>query len=73
MLDSGFRVRETCAAADGEFRRRDFPFHAQFGEDVIAEVLSKRPERGPLPAYEAEDEGAAAAGFGGAPLDAVVA
>ncbi len=54
-LDAVLAVREPGAAADGELRRRDLPFHAELGQDVVAQVLGQGPERGPLAADEAED------------------
>ena len=59
-LHAVLAVREAGAAADGEFRRRYLPFHAEFGEDVVAQVFGEGPEGGPLAADEAEHDGAAA-------------
>ncbi|MCY1223698.1 hypothetical protein D9M72_358360 [compost metagenome] len=77
LLDSGLAVREAGSAANGEFRRRDFPVHAQFLEHVVREVFGQRPECCPFAAHQAEYDGAAAAGVrclaAGPALDAVVA
>jgi len=74
LLDSGLAVREAGAAADGEFRRRNFPFHAQFGEDVVGQVFGQGTEGGPFAAHQAEHDGAALLGawLRSTPFDAVV-